>query len=157
MELPVYGDGKQIRDWLYVEDNCRAILGVLEKGHPGSIYNIGTGEERTNLDVAEAICANIAEEIAIDLAKLKGHIRFITDRPGHDRRYAIDAAKVRAEIGWNARTAFDVGLKRTIRWYLEHDDWIRRVSSGEYLKYYDSVYTQAWGVSGKAQRAGGRE
>jgi dTDP-glucose 4,6-dehydratase len=157
MELPVYGDGKHIRDWLYVEDNCRAILAVLEKGHPGCIYNIGTGEERTNLNVVEAICATIAEETAIDLAKLKGQIRFVTDRPGHDRRYAIDAAKVRAEIGWNARTAFAAGLKRTIHWYLEHEDWIRRVSSGEYLKYYDSVYAQAWGVLGKAQRGGRRE
>jgi dTDP-glucose 4,6-dehydratase len=157
MELPVYGDGNHIRDWLYVEDNCRAILGVLEKGHPGCIYNIGTGEERTNLDVVKAICDTIAEETAIDRAKLTGRIRFVTDRPGHDRRYAINAAKVRAEVGWNARTAFDVGLKQTIHWYLEHDDWIRRISSGEYLKYYDSVYAHAWGVSSKGQRAGRRE
>jgi dTDP-glucose 4,6-dehydratase len=130
IELPVYGDGKQIRDWVYVEDNCRAILGVLEKGQPGCIYNIGTGEERTNLDVLDAICATIAEETAIDLGKLKEHIRFVTDRPGHDRRYAIDAAKVRVEIGWRPCTAFNVGLRRTIRWYLEHGHWIRRVSSG---------------------------
>jgi dTDP-glucose 4,6-dehydratase len=157
MELPVYGDGKHIRDWLFVEDNCRAILAILEKGHPGCIYNIGTGVEQTNLNVVEAICAIIAEETAIDLAKLKGRIRFVTDRPGHDRRYAIDAAKVRAEIGWNAHTAFAVGLKRTIHWYLEHEDWICRVGSGEYLKYYDSVYAQAWGVSGIVQRAGRRE
>jgi dTDP-glucose 4,6-dehydratase len=157
MELPVYGDGQHIRDWLYVEDNCRAVLAVLNKGHAGCIYNIGTGEERTNLDVVEAICTIIAEETAIDFAKLKRRIRFVTDRPGHDRRYAINAAKVRAEIGWNARTAFDIGLKRTIRWYLEHNDWIRRVGSGEYLKYYDSVYAQAWGVSGKAPSAGGHE
>jgi dTDP-glucose 4,6-dehydratase len=157
MELPVYGDGQHIRDWLYVEDNCRAILAVLKKGHPGCIYNIGTGEERTNLDVVEAICATIAEQTGIDLAKVRGHIRFVTDRPGHDRRYAINATKVRAEIGWNARTAFDVGLRRTIHWYVEHDDWIRRVGSGEYLKYYDSVYAQAWGVSDKAQRAGRSE
>jgi dTDP-glucose 4,6-dehydratase len=157
MELPVYGDGQHIRDWLYVEDNCRAVLAVLNKGHAGCIYNIGTGEERTNLGVVEAICAIIAEETAIDFVKLKDRIRFVTDRPGHDRRYAINAAKVRAEIGWTARTTFDVGLKRTIHWYLEHNDWIRRVGSGEYLKYYDSVYAQAWGVSSKAPSAGRRE
>jgi dTDP-glucose 4,6-dehydratase len=145
MELPIYGDGKQIRDWLYVEDNCRAILAVLEKGQVGSIYNIGTSEERTNLDVVEAICAAIAERKGLDSAKLKERIRFVTDRPGHDRRYAIDTARVRNAIGWQPHMEFDRGLKQTVNWYLEHADWIAHVTSGEYRKYYDSVYSQAWG------------
>jgi len=145
MDLPVYGDGKQIRDWLYVEDNCRAILAVLEKGQVGSVYNIGTGEERTNLDVVEAICAAIAERKGLDSAKLKERIRFVTDRPGHDRRYAIETARVRSEIGWQPRMEFGLGLRQTVNWYLDHADWIAHVTSGEYRKYYDSVYSQAWG------------
>jgi dTDP-glucose 4,6-dehydratase len=145
MDLPVYGDGKQIRDWLYVEDNCRAILAVLEKGQVGSVYNIGTGEERTNLEVVEAICAAIAERKGLELAKLKERIRFVTDRPGHDRRYAIETAQVRGEVGWQPRMEFDRGLRQTVNWYLNHADWIAHVTSGEYRKYYDSVYSQAWG------------
>jgi dTDP-glucose 4,6-dehydratase len=145
LEFPVYGDGKQIRDWLYVEDNCRAILGVLEQGKVGSIYNIGTSEERSNLDVVHGICAAIAKRKGVDSGKLKVRIRFVTDRPGHDRRYAIDTTKVRAEIGWKPRTVFATGLKQTVEWYLVHSEWISRVTSGEYRKYYDSVYSQAWG------------
>jgi dTDP-glucose 4,6-dehydratase len=145
MELPVYGDGKQIRDWLYVEDNCRAILAVLEKGQIGSVYNIGTSEERTNLDVVEAICEAIAERQGLDSAKLKERIRFVTDRPGHDRRYAIETARVRSAIGWQPLMEFDRGLRQTVNWYLDHADWIVHVTSGEYRKYYDSVYSQAWG------------
>lgn len=153
LEVPVYGDGKQIRDWLYVEDNCRAILAVLNDGYPGCTYNIGAGEERTNLDVVEAICAALSKETGMDRAKLNASIRLVTDRPGHDHREAIDVNKIRVDIAWSAGTAFEVGLKRTIRWYLEHHDWIRRVTSEEYLKYNDSVYAQAWGLPGKAQRA----
>src|SRR5262245_2164166 len=147
MDFPVYGDGRQIRDWLHVEDNCRAILGVLEKGQVGSIYNIGTSEERTNLDVVEAVCAAIAERTGIDLAKLRARIRFVIDRPGHDRRYAIETARVRSEIGWKSRMAFDRGLRQTVEWYIDHTDWIAHVTSGEYRQYYDSVYSQAWGQS----------
>lgn len=143
LDFPIYGDGKQVRDWLYVEDNCRGILSVLEKGQVGSIYNIGTGEERTNLDVVEAICVAIAERRGIDVNILKARIRYITDRPGHDRRYAIDTSKVRAETGWSPRMAFGDGLKQTVDWYLDHTDWISHVTSGEYRKYYDSVYSQA--------------
>lgn len=145
LEFPVYGDGQQIRDWLYVEDNCRAILGVLEAGRVGSIYNIGTGEERTNLNVVESICGAIAERKHLDLKKLKERIRYVTDRPGHDRRYAIDTEKVRAETGWKPRTDFAAGLKQTVDWYLDHSEWISHVTSGEYRAYYDSVYSQAWG------------
>src|SRR5688500_12423150 len=146
MELPVYGDGKQIRDWLYVEDNCRAIHAVLENGNVGSIYNIGTGEERTNVDVVYALCAVIAEHRGVDLNKLHRHIRSVADRPGHDRRYALDTSKIRTEIGWRARMNFSAGLKKTVDWYLAHSDWISQVVSGEYRKYYDSVYREAWGM-----------
>ena len=147
LELPVYGDGKQIRDWLFVEDNCRAILGVLETGKVGSIYNIGTSEERTNLDVVHGICAAIALRHGAESENLEARIRFVTDRPGHDRRYALDTTKVRTEIGWKPRAVFVTGLKQTVDWYLDHSEWISRVTSGEYRKYYDSVYAQAWGTT----------
>jgi dTDP-glucose 4,6-dehydratase len=145
MDLPVYGDGKQIRDWLHVEDNCRAILAVLEKGRTGSIYNIGTGEERTNLAVVEAICAAIAGRNGIDDGQLKGLIKFVTDRPGHDRRYAIESGRIRHEFGWRPRVEFRTGLRDTVGWYLDHIDWAAHVTSGEYRSYYDSVYGRAWG------------
>jgi dTDP-glucose 4,6-dehydratase len=148
LDLPVYGDGKQVRDWLYVEDNCRAILGVLENGQIGGVYNIGTGEERTNLEVVESLCDAIAERSGIALPQLKKRIRFVTDRPGHDRRYAIDTAKVKAEIGWKPSEVFAKGLQHTVDWYLAHQEWIARVTSGEYRKYYDSVYAQAWRGTG---------
>ena len=148
LEFPVYGDGKQVRDWLYVEDNCRAILGVLEKGQIGSIYNIGTSEGRTNLDVVQAICAAIAQRLGTDLKRLEHRIRSVTDRPGHDRRYAIDTSKIRRELGWQPSVDFTTGLRQTVDWYLDHADWIAHVTSGEYRKYYDSVYGQAWGGAG---------
>ncbi len=144
MDLPVYGDGKQIRDWLYVEDNCRAILSVLNKGQIGSIYNIATAEERTNFEVVESICVAIAERTMLDLKKLKESIRHITDRPGHDRRYAIDAQKIRTETGWKPCVEFAAGLKRTVDWYLGHSEWIANIASEEYDRYYDSVYARAW-------------
>ena len=148
LEFPVYGDGKQVRDWLYVEDNCRAILGVLEKGQIGSIYNIGTSEERTNLDVVQATCAAIAQRLGTDLKGLEHRIHSVTDRPGHDRRYAIDTSKIRRELGWQPSVDFTTGLRQTVDWYLDHADWIAHVTSGEYRKYYDSVYGQAWGGAG---------
>ena len=144
MELPVYGDGRQIRDWLHVEDNCRGILAVLEKGRTGSIYNIGTGEERTNLDVVEAICVGVSEQTGIPLGKLKERLRFVTDRPGHDRRYAIDTTKVCDETGWRPLTDFTTGLRETVRWYLGNREWIHSVTSGAYQAYYDSVYKKSW-------------
>ena len=148
LDFPIYGDGGQIRDWLYVEDNCRAILGVLEAGQIGCIYNIGTGEERTNLAVVDSICAALAARNNLDAQKLKQRICYMTDRPGHDRRYAIDSAKVRADTGWKPHETFAAGLKRTVDWYLDHRDWISRVTSGEYRRYYDAVYARAWGGSG---------
>ncbi len=144
LEFPIYGDGKQIRDWLYVEDNCRAILGVLEKGEIGSAYNIGTGEERTNLDVVHALCAAVAERRRLDSAALLKRIRSVTDRPGHDRRYALDSGKLRSAIGWSPRVDFAAGMRRTVGWYLDHADWIARVTSGAYRNYYEAVYARGW-------------
>ena len=145
LDFPVYGDGQQIRDWLYVDDNCRAIRDVLEKGQIGDVYNIGSGKERTNLEVVESICTAMADRIDLDLQRLRKRIRYVTDRPGHDRRYALDTSKVRAETGWEPREIFATGLKRTVDWYLGHQEWISRVTSGEYREYYDSVYAQVWG------------
>ena len=149
LDFPVYGDGKQIRDWLYVDDNCRAILCVLETGGVGSVYNIGTGEETTNLEVIEAICGALAERMGLDLQHLRKRIRHVTDRPGHDRRYALDTSKVSAETGWKPREVFVSGLKNTIDWYLGHQEWLSRVTSGEYRKYYDAVYVEGWGTAGR--------
>ena len=147
LDLPVYGDGRQIRDWLHVEDNCRAILGVLEKGRVGWIYNIGTSVERTNLDVVEAICTAIAQRMDMDLTKLRERIRFVADRPGHDRRYAIDTGRVRSEIGWQPHMEFDRGINQTVDWYIDHAEWISHLTSGQYQQYYDSVYSRAWARS----------
>ncbi len=145
LDLPVYGDGRQIRDWLYVDDNCRGILAVLERGEIGTVYNIGTSDERTNLDVVDAICMAIADRKRLDSAQLKERICFVTDRPGHDRRYAIETSRIRNEIGWRPRMEFSDGLRQTVNWYLDHRDWIDHVTSSEYRKYYDSVYCRAWG------------
>ena len=147
LDFPIYGDGKQVRDWLYVEDNCRGIFSVLEKGQVGSIYNIGAGAEHTNLEVVEAICMAIAERRGVDLQTLKGRIRYVTDRPGHDRRYAIDTSKVHAETNWKLQMDFNTGLKQTVDWYLDHEEWTSHVTSGEYRKYYDTVYAQVLGQS----------
>ena len=145
LDFPVYGDGQQIRDWIHVEDNCLGLLAVLEKGEIGSIYNIGTSEERSNLAVVEAICAAIAAYKRVDLRQLTERIRYVTDRPGHDRRYALDTSKVRKTLGWAPRVNFSVGLQRTVDWYLDNAHWVARVTSGEYRQYYESVYAQSWG------------
>jgi dTDP-glucose 4,6-dehydratase len=146
-KLPVYGDGRQVRDWLYVKDNCRVILAVLHKGETGSIYNLGTGEERTNLDVVRMTCAALAQEAGLDLQQLKNSIEFVTDRPGHDRRYALNSDRARQELGWSAQFSFETGLQRTVRWYLENPDWVKKIISGEYQTYYQAVYARAWNNS----------
>jgi dTDP-glucose 4,6-dehydratase len=130
--LPVYGDGKNVRDWLYVEDHCEALLVALERGVPGEVYNIGGNCELENLTVVRTLlrCVGKSEDL----------IRFVRDRPGHDRRYAIDARKIRAELGWTPRWNFEDGLSHTIRWYREHGDWVERVKSGAYRKYYEEQY-----------------
>jgi dTDP-glucose 4,6-dehydratase len=133
--LPVYGDGQQVRDWLYVEDHCRAIRTVLAQGTPGETYNIGGNCERANLEVVEKVAA-IVDRLRPDLPHrpCSSLITFVTDRPGHDRRYAIDAQKVREQLGWEPRESFQSGLERTVRWYLDNETWVERVSSGKYRR-----------------------
>jgi dTDP-glucose 4,6-dehydratase len=133
--LPVYGDGQQVRDWLYVEDHCRAIRAVLARGEPGEVYNIGAGCERANLAVVERIAA-IVDRLRPELPHrpCSSLITFVTDRPGHDRRYAIDAAKIRRQLGWEPQVDFESGLERTVRWYLENHTWVERVTSGKYRR-----------------------
>ena len=131
--LPVYGDGQQVRDWLYVEDHCRAIRAVLAGGTPGEVYNVGAGCQRTNLHVVERIAATV-DRLSAQLPHrpCASLITFVTDRPGHDRRYAIDATKIRRQLGWEPREDFESGLERTVRWYLENRTWVERVTSGKY-------------------------
>jgi dTDP-glucose 4,6-dehydratase len=130
--LPVYGDGRQVRDWLYVEDHCRALLALLEKGREGHIYNIGGNCALENLEVVRRILAATGrgEEL----------IEYVTDRPGHDRRYALSSAKLLRETGWEPRVSFEEGLERTIAWYRANAGWVERVRSGEYLGYYERNY-----------------
>nr|WP_153869069.1 MULTISPECIES: dTDP-glucose 4,6-dehydratase [Myxococcaceae] len=130
--LPVYGDGLQVRDWLHVEDHCAALLAVLERGRAGEVYNVGAGEERQNLALVRAIL--------LQLGKPEQLIRHVADRPGHDRRYALDSAKLRQELGWRPRHAFDEGLRETVRWYVEHEGWWARVLDGAYRSYYETQY-----------------
>jgi dTDP-glucose 4,6-dehydratase len=141
--LPIYGDGGNVRDWLYVEDHCQGILLVLRKGAPGAKYNIGGGNERTNLQVVDALCEALDAElpakanpalVARGLASYAGLKSFVPDRPGHDRRYAIDASKIRAELGWAPRHAFEAGLRETLRWYLANKPWCEAVQSGKYRR-----------------------
>jgi dTDP-glucose 4,6-dehydratase len=131
--LPVYGKGENIRDWLYVIDHCRAIERVLEAGTPGEVYNIGGSNEKTNLEVVQTLCA-ILDELLPD-SPYRSHadlIRFVTDRPGHDLRYAIDAAKIQEQLDWAPQETFETGLRKTVRWYLDHSDWCQRVQDGSY-------------------------
>ena len=136
--LPVYGDGGNIRDWLYVGDHCSALRTVLAAGVPGQTYNIGGNAEKTNIDVVRALCRVLAElRPGPDYA---AQISFVRDRPGHDRRYAIDASRMRRELGWAPGESFDTGLERTVRWYLDHPDWLEAVQSGEYQKWISLNY-----------------
>jgi dTDP-glucose 4,6-dehydratase len=136
--LPVYGDGRNIRDWLFVGDHCAALRTVLAHGVPGATYNIGGNAEKTNIDVVQAICRVLAEQHpGRDYA---AQITFVRDRPGHDRRYAIDASRMRRELGWMPRETFDTGLARTVRWYLDNPAWLQAVSSGEYQKWISLNY-----------------
>ena len=136
--LPVYGDGKNVRDWLYVGDHCSAIRAVLARGRPGETYNVGGNAEMRNVDVVKAICAIVGEETpGRDYETL---IAYVKDRPGHDRRYAIDPRKIRDELGWEPSETFDSGLRRTIRWYLDNDEWLRSVASKDYQKWIDLQY-----------------
>ena len=130
--LPVYGDGANIRDWLHVEDHCSAILAALEQGKAGEVYNIGGGAERRNIDLVKGILGL--------LGKPESLIKFVTDRPGHDRRYAIDASKAKRELGWQPAHTFEQGLADTVSWYVENRAWWERVTSGAYRQYFDTQY-----------------
>ena len=130
--LPVYGDGMQVRDWLHVKDHCAAIAAVLEKGRVGEVYNVGGNNEKANLEI---VCLILQE-----LGKPESLITHVQDRPGHDRRYAIDNTKITSELGWKPAYTFEAGIKETVRWYLEHPAWVERVVSGDYRSYYDKMY-----------------
>ena len=132
--LPVYGDGMQIRDWLHVKDHCSAIATVLEKGKTGEVYNIGGNNEKANIQIVRLILET--------LNKPESLITYVQDRPGHDRRYAIDNTKITKELGWAPAYTFEEGIKETIRWYLDHPGWVERVTSGAYQRYYQEMYQQ---------------
>lgn len=139
--LPIYGDGQQIRDWLYVKDHCSAIRRVLAQGRLGETYNVGGWNEMANLDVVHAICALLDElKPRADGAKYVEQITYVTDRPGHDRRYAIDARKLEQELGWKPAETFESGIRKTVQWYLDSHDWIANVTSGSYREWTDKQY-----------------
>ncbi|MES2316903.1 MAG: dTDP-glucose 4,6-dehydratase [Pseudomonadota bacterium] len=139
--LPIYGDGKQVRDWLYVGDHCAAIRRVLDGGRVGEVYNIGGWNEMSNLEVVHAVCA-ILDQLAPGAAPYAAQITYVTDRPGHDRRYAIDAGKVERELGWKPAETFESGILKTVQWYLANQDWVRDVQSGAYLQWVEKNYTK---------------
>jgi dTDP-glucose 4,6-dehydratase len=130
--IPVYGDGRNVRDWIYVEDHCRAILAAHERGRAGHVYNIGARNERRNIEVAESVLDALGKPRAL--------LKFVKDRPGHDRRYAIDPSKAESELGWRPRETWESGLAKTIRWYEENTDWVARARNGAYRDYYEKQY-----------------
>jgi dTDP-glucose 4,6-dehydratase len=143
--LPIYGDGQQIRDWLYVGDHCSAIRRVLEAGGLGETYNIGGWNEKANLDVVHTLC-DILDELAppatfnLPIASYRSLITYVKDRPGHDRRYAIDASKIQRELGWKPAETFETGIRKTVQWYLNNQAWVRNVTSGEYRNWVETQY-----------------
>ncbi|MBA3775460.1 MAG: dTDP-glucose 4,6-dehydratase [Betaproteobacteria bacterium] len=139
--LPVYGDGQNVRDWLFVGDHCAAICAVLARGRPGEVYNIGGNAEMKNLDVVSTICRLLAE--TRPKRDYAAQITFVKDRPGHDRRYAIDATKIKQELGWSPRETFDSGMRRTIAWYLANDPWLQSVANREYQQWISLNYATA--------------
>lgn len=154
--LPVYGDGQQIRDWLYVGDHCAAIRRVLEAGAPGETYNIGGWNEKANIDVVHTLCDIL--DVLAPVAQGKSYreqIAYVTDRPGHDRRYAIDARKIERELGWKPAETFETGILKTVQWYLDNQAWVQDVQSGDYMKWLDKNYKQREslpGASGEAHK-----
>lgn len=139
--LPIYGDGQQVRDWLYVTDHCAAIRCVLTCGQVGETYNVGGWNEKPNLDIVHAICALLDElRPRADGRTYREQITYVTDRPGHDRRYAIDATRIERELGWRPAETFDTGIRKTVAWYLEHTEWIDNVQSGAYREWLDKNY-----------------
>ena len=142
--LPVYGDGLNVRDWLYVTDHCSAIRLALAEGRPGETYNVGGRNERTNLDVVHIVCSLLDElNPRVDGKSYSTQISFVKDRPGHDQRYAIDATKLENELGWKAAENFDSGIRKTVQWYLANPEWVRSVTSGEYRTWLEQQYGRA--------------
>jgi dTDP-glucose 4,6-dehydratase len=141
--LPVYGDGQQIRDWLYVKDHCSAIRRVLEAGRPGETYNIGGNNEKPNISIVEAVCELLDELRPRAQGSYREQVAFIKDRPGHDRRYAIDAQKITKELGWTPAETFETGIRKTVQWYLDHPDWVAHVQSGVYRDWVKTQYMDA--------------
>jgi dTDP-glucose 4,6-dehydratase len=152
--LPVYGDGLQVRDWLYVTDHCSALRAVLERGRIGETYNVGGGNQRTNREVVHTLCA-LLDELVPESAHRphKELIRSVADRPGHDRRYAIDARKIESELGWTAAESFETGLCKTVEWYLANGAWTEHVTSGAYRQWIDTNYSDRSGLVGSAGSA----
>jgi len=143
-DLPIYGDGQQVRDWLYVGDHCGAIRRVLEAGRPGETYNIGGHNEMTNLRIVQGICALLDElRPRADGRPYASQITHVKDRPGHDRRYAIDAGKIERELGWRPAETFDTGIRKTVQWYLDHPEWVAQVQSGAYREWVAQQYATA--------------
>lgn len=141
--LPIYGDGQQIRDWLYVRDHCSAIRRVLEAGGLGEVYNVGGWNEKPNLEVVHTICDLLDElQPRADQASYKAQITYVKDRPGHDRRYAIDARKLQRELGWRPAETFESGIRKTVQWYLANQDWVANVTSGAYRQWIDRNYQE---------------
>ena len=130
--IPLYGDGRNVRDWIHVEDHCRAILAALLEGRPGEVYNIGARNERRNIEVAESVLNALGKPLSL--------IRHVKDRPGHDRRYAIDPTRVERELGWRPRETWETGLRKTVEWYRQNGGWIARVRDGAYREYYERQY-----------------
>jgi len=138
--LPVYGHGTNVRDWLFVEDHCEAIWTVVQRGAVGETYNIGGNNEVRNIDVVHGLCSVLAELTGRPVDALLGLITYVKDRPGHDLRYAIDATKIREELGWSPRETFETGLRKTVAWYLEHTQWVEQVRTGEYRSWIEHNY-----------------
>jgi dTDP-glucose 4,6-dehydratase len=146
--LPIYGDGLNVRDWLYVEDHCKALCQVLENGHVGKVYNIGGCFEKTNIDVVKTICS-ILDEIVEDSPNTphSSLIQFVKDRPGHDRRYAIDISKIERELNWSPKETFESGIKKTIQWYLQNSDWVKSIQTGAYREWIKHHYENQSNIS----------
>ncbi|MBU1741765.1 MAG: GDP-mannose 4,6-dehydratase, partial [Proteobacteria bacterium] len=138
--LPVYGDGRNVRDWIYVEDHCRGLLRVLDKGRPGEVYNLGGACERENIELVGGLLRELARQKGQDAEDYLSLISFVTDRPGHDRRYAMDFTKIEQELGWSPQVDLAEGLRRLVAWYLDHETWWREIKSGAYRDYYRSMY-----------------
>ncbi|HDZ83742.1 MAG TPA: dTDP-glucose 4,6-dehydratase [Nitrospirae bacterium] len=138
--VPVYGDGMNVRDWIYVLDHNKAVDAVLHKGTPGEVYNIGSRNERPNIEIVKLLLEKVADKLGRDKDEVLGLISYVEDRKGHDRRYAIDPSKIESQLGWKAETDFEDGISETVDWYLSNQEWWKRIISGEYMEYYKTQY-----------------